>query len=61
MMWLDLLSLVAFTYATPQGGGGAGITGEGALGDTAMLRFGCAQSVIDRIDPYVASAKYFNE
>lgn len=43
-----ILALVAASQARPQraggGGGGGGIT---------MLRFGCAQVVIDRIDPCV--------
>ena len=59
MMWLGFISLTAMAYAAPQVGGGAGQTGEGTLGNTAMLRFGCAQAVIDRIDPYVASALLF--
>jgi len=54
MMWLGLLSLAAVVCAAPQVGGGPDQTGEGILGNTAMLRFGCAQAVIDRIDPYVA-------
>jgi len=59
-MWLSLLSFAAVSYAIPQVGGGAGQTGEGTLGNTAMLRFGCAQVVIDRIDPYVARALLFS-
>ena len=50
-MWLGIALLIGVTYAAPQVGGGAGQTGEGTLGNTAMLRFGCAQAVIDRIDP----------
>lgn len=44
---LGLLALTAAVQAAPQRGGG-GMSGGGA-----MLRFGCAQTVIDRIDPYV--------
>ena len=60
MMWLWIISLTAVAYAAPQVGGGAGQTGEGTLGNTAMLRFGCAQAVIDRIDPYVTRAVSFS-
>ena len=42
-MWFGLLSLAGAAYAAPQFGGGGG--------GSAMLRFGCAQAVIDRIDP----------
>ena len=46
MKSVAILALAAATQARPQfGGGGGGIT---------MLRFGCAQVVVDRIDPYVA-------
>lgn len=43
MLGFVLLSLTAAVQAAPQFGGGGG--------GTAMLRFGCAQAVIDRIDP----------
>lgn len=43
-MLLSTLLFAALAEALPQGGGGSGYT---------MLRFGCAQSVIDRIDPLV--------
>jgi hypothetical protein len=42
MRSVALLALGAAVQAAPQRGGGGGIT---------MLRFGCAQVVIDRIDP----------
>lgn len=51
MVWLELLSLATVANALPQFGGGGG------GGGTAMLRFGCAQTVIDRIDPYVEKLK----
>lgn len=47
MFTLALLALTAAVQAAPQRGGG------GLLGGGAMLRFGCAQTVIDRIDPWV--------
>lgn len=43
-MLLSTLFLAALVEAVPQGGGSQGFT---------MLRFGCAQTVIDRIDPLV--------
>jgi hypothetical protein len=42
------LALFAFTAAV-QAQAGAG----GSAGGSAMLRFGCSNIVIDRIDPYV--------
>ena len=39
-----LLALAASVKGLPQGGG--------SLGSTAMLRFGCSQVVIERLDPY---------
>ena len=43
MLQLGLLALAALAEGAPQfGGGGTG---------TAMLRFGCSQAVIERIDP----------
>jgi hypothetical protein len=44
MLWSALLAFAALTEAMPQGGGGGAYT---------MLRFGCSQIVIDRIDPLV--------
>lgn len=44
-----LLALAAFAEAAPQFGGGGG----GGGGGTTMLRFGCTQTVIDRLDPLV--------
>ncbi len=43
-----LLALAAFAEAAPQFGGGGG-----GGGGTTMLRFGCSQVVIDRLDPLV--------
>ena len=43
-MLLSTLFFAALAQAMPQGFGGQGFT---------MLRFGCAQNVIDRIDPLV--------
>jgi hypothetical protein len=40
-----LLAFAGAAYALPQGGG--------SLGSTAMLRFGCSQVVIERLDPFV--------
>jgi len=51
---MHLLALLAFTaavQASPQRAGGG-------TGGSAMLRFGCAQTVIDRIDPYAPSPIY---
>lgn len=51
-----ILSLAAIAEALPQFGGGFGDGfggGGGFGGGTTMLRFGCAQIVIDRLDPYV--------
>ena len=46
MYWTTLIGLAALAEAAPQfGGGGAGAT--------TMLRFGCTQVVIDRLDPLV--------
>ncbi|KAK4215045.1 hypothetical protein QBC37DRAFT_137671 [Rhypophila decipiens] len=53
MYALALLALTAAAHAAPQRGGGGG----GMLGGGAMLRFGCAQTVIDRIDPLVDPGK----
>ncbi|KAL1799896.1 hypothetical protein ACET3X_000238 [Alternaria dauci] len=43
-MLLSTLLFASLAHALPQSGGGQGFT---------MLRFGCAQNVIDRIDPLV--------
>jgi hypothetical protein len=44
MLWTSLLALMALVDALPQ---------EKRQGSTTMLRFGCAQVVIDRLDPLV--------
>ncbi|KAH7128738.1 hypothetical protein B0J11DRAFT_277863 [Dendryphion nanum] len=44
MIFSAILALVSVAEALPQGGGGGGST---------MLRFGCSEVVIDRIDPLV--------
>lgn len=44
MKSIALITLAAVAEAMPQFGGG---------GKSTMLRFGCAQVVIDRIDPLV--------
>lgn len=44
MIWSAFLAFVALTEALPQSGG---------AGASTMLRFGCSQIVIDRIDPLV--------
>lgn len=44
MYWSTILGLASVAGAVPQFGGGGGVT---------MLRFGCAQVVIDRLDPLV--------
>ena len=44
MLWATILAFTALVQAAPQGGGGTRVT---------MLRFGCAQIVIDRLDPLV--------
>ncbi|KAI0014916.1 hypothetical protein F4780DRAFT_133714 [Xylariomycetidae sp. FL0641] len=44
MFWSTLLGLAGLAQAAPQFGG---------FGGTTMLRFGCAQVVIDRLDPLV--------
>jgi hypothetical protein len=46
MLWSTLLAFTALVEAAPQLGGGGG--GRGTL-----LRFGCSQIVIERIDPLV--------
>ncbi|KAK3486557.1 uncharacterized protein B0T23DRAFT_324376 [Neurospora hispaniola] len=46
MFWSALFALIAGTEALPQFGGGGG-------NRVTMLRFGCAQVVIDRVDPLV--------
>jgi len=46
MHWTALLALAALAEAAPQFGGGGGSR-------PTMLRFGCSQLVIDRIDPLV--------
>jgi hypothetical protein len=49
MLWTGLLAFAALAEAVPQfGGGGNRLT---------MLRFGCAQVVIDRLDPLVNSGQ----
>ncbi|KAI1660576.1 hypothetical protein F4813DRAFT_350352 [Daldinia decipiens] len=45
MFWTTLLGFAAFAEAAPQFGGG--------FGGTTMLRFGCPNVVIDRLDPLV--------
>jgi hypothetical protein len=44
MFWTSLLAFTALVEAVPQAGGSGAVT---------MLRFGCAQAVIDRLDPLV--------
>jgi hypothetical protein len=44
MFWTTLLAFTALVEAVPQSSGSGAVT---------MLRFGCAQAVIDRIDPLV--------
>ena len=44
MLWTSFLALAALAKAAPQAGGAGG---------AVMLRFGCSQIVIDRIDPLV--------
>ncbi len=44
MLLPTFLALTALAHAIPQGGGGNGAT---------MLRFGCSQIIIDRVDPLV--------
>ena len=44
MIWSSLAVFVALAEALPQGGG---------AGASTMLRFGCSQIIIDRIDPLV--------
>lgn len=44
MLFTAILALTAIVEALPQGGGGGG---------TTMLRFGCPQVTIDRLDPLV--------
>ena len=46
MFWLTVLALAAVAEAAPQRGGG------GYLGGT-LLRFGCSQITIERLDPLV--------
>jgi len=46
MFW-SVLILAAVADAAPQRGGGGGIGG----GRSSLIRFGCSQVVIDRIDP----------
>ncbi|KAK3314293.1 hypothetical protein B0H66DRAFT_577936 [Apodospora peruviana] len=46
MHWSALVALAALAEAAPQFGGGGGSR-------STMLRFGCSQLVIDRIDPLV--------
>ena len=45
MHWSTVLALTSLVEALPQRGGGGGAT--------TMLRFGCPQVVIDRLDPLV--------
>lgn len=45
MIWSALVVLAAVAEALPQGGGGTT--------SVTMLRFGCTQVVIDRLDPLV--------
>jgi hypothetical protein len=51
MLWSSLLALTALVQAAPQGR-----MGGGGNGGTAMLRFGCSQAVIERLDPYVTQS-----
>jgi len=47
MFWSSVLAFAAFAQAQRAGGGrGGGMSGGGA-----MLRFGCSQVVIERLDP----------
>ncbi len=48
----DLLAFVALAQAAPQFGGGRGGGGGGSTGHgTSLVRFGCSQVVIERLDP----------
>jgi hypothetical protein len=49
MLLFGLAALAAFADAAPQNVGPGGLNGRGST----MLRFGCSQVVIDRIDPLV--------
>lgn len=52
MHFSNIIALAAIAEALPQFGGGFGGGGGGGFGGgTTMLRFGCAQIVIDRLDP----------
>lgn len=55
MLWLTLLALAAVVNALPTRDEKAlAMYGDAlAAGQTTMLRFGCPQTVIDRLDPLV--------
>jgi hypothetical protein len=54
MHWTTLLALTAAVEAAPKlGSSGWANELEARQGSTTMLRFGCAQIVIDRLDPLV--------
>ncbi|KAG4221759.1 hypothetical protein PC116_g29765 [Phytophthora cactorum] len=45
MFWSALLSFAAFVDAAPQ------VTPVKGPGDNSLVRFGCSQVVIERLDP----------
>ena len=51
MFWASLVAFAAFAEAIPKGLNSAVI--EARQGGVTMLRFGCSQVVIDRLDPLV--------
>jgi hypothetical protein len=48
MRLLQILALAALSEAAPQFGGGAG--------GNSLIRFGCSEVVVTRLDPYVPHA-----
>ncbi|KAH8733130.1 hypothetical protein GQ44DRAFT_696965 [Phaeosphaeriaceae sp. PMI808] len=55
MLWATFLALIALTQAAPSSDAPKWLTSKlnKRQGGTTMLRFGCAQVVIDRLDPLV--------
>jgi len=51
MKWFGGLFLAALAEARPQFGGGLGGGGGGTSGGYSLIRFGCSQVSLQRVDP----------
>ncbi|CAK7199469.1 hypothetical protein SEUCBS139899_002149 [Sporothrix eucalyptigena] len=53
MIWSALFAFASLATAAPQFGGGGGGSGGSTGHGTSLVRFGCSQVVIERLDPLV--------